>query len=296
MLRTLRATCYHPILLVGLTSAALDSIRWQLNPTLLINEPALSARLATLMGSSTGRGYLACIKADGCPTSPPPDYFCPKAIYLGEDLPAKSVLHNYLHISASRAPEVESQHAAPLSAETRKSIQNQLLGYRLENLSAVVQSDFTVSGLTSELNAIATALGRCIVDAPDLRAELVSLLTPFSEHQLAERRDSLGMLAVGAALSLCHQGKVQVLVGEITAEVNRIQKDRGERLQYSPEKVGHKLKRAGLLSRRLGAAGNGFLLDHATRVLLHEVAAAYGCGGWADDEHNLHCPLCEQYK
>jgi len=252
--------------------------------------------MATLMGSSTGRGYLACIKTDGCPTSPPPDYFCPKAIFVGEDLLAKSVLQNYLHISASRAPEVESQHAAPLSAETRQSIQNQLLGYRLENLPAVVQSDFTVSGLTSELNAIGTALGRCIVDAPDLRAQLVSLLGPYSEHQLAERRDSLGMLAVGAALSLCHQGKVQFLVGEITSEINRILKDRGERLQYSPEKVGHKLKKAGLLSRRLGAAGNGFVLDHATQILIHELAASYCCVGLADDRENLHCPLCEQTK
>jgi hypothetical protein len=183
-----------------------------------------------------------------------------------------------------------------LSAETRQSIQNQLLGYRLENLPAVVQSDFTVSGLTSELNAIGTALGRCIVDAPDLRAELISLLGPYSEHQLAERRDSLGMLAVGTALSLCHQGKVQVLVGEITAEVNRIQKDRGERLQFSPEKVGHRLKKAGLLSRRLGAAGNGFLMDNATQVLLHQVAVAYGCVGLVEDKENLYCPLCIQNK
>jgi hypothetical protein len=296
VLRTLSAFCFHPILLVGLTSATLDSIRWQLHPTLLINEPALSARLATLMGSSTGRGYLACIKADGCPMSLSPDYFGPKAIYLGEDLPTKSALPNYIHISASLAPEAESQHAAPLSAETRQSFQNQLLGYRLENLPAVVQSDFTVSGLTSELNAIATALGRCIVDAPDLRAELISLLWPYSEHQLAERRDSLGMLAVGAALSLCHQGKVQVLVGEISAEVNRRLAARGEKIQCSPEKVGHRLKKAGLLTRRLGAAGNGFLMDHATQVLLHQVAVAYGCVGLVEDKENLHCPLCIQNK
>jgi hypothetical protein len=205
-------------------------------------------------------------------------------------------LQNYLHISASCAPEVESLHAVPLSDETKQSFQNQLLEYRLKNLPEVVKSDFSVSGLSSEVNGIATALARCIVDAPDLRAQLVLLLTPYSEHELAERRDSLGMLVVGAALSLCHQGKDQVLVGEIAAEVNRIQKDRGERLQYSPEKVGHKLKKAGLLSRRLGAAGNGFLMDHATQVLIHEVATSYGCVGLADDKENLHCQLCQQYK
>jgi hypothetical protein len=67
-------------------------------------------------------------------------------------------------------------------------------------------------------------------------------------------------------------------------------------MQYSPEKVGHRLKKAGLLIRRLGAAGNGFLLDRATQVLIHEVAAAYGCAGLADDKENLHCSLCKQNK
>jgi hypothetical protein len=56
------------------------------------------------------------------------------------------------------------------------------------------------------------------------------------------------------------------------------------------------LKKAGLLSRRMGAAGNGFQLDHATQVLLHEVAAAYGCVGLTENNENLHCTLCEQNK
>jgi len=150
--------------------------------------------------------------------------------------------------------------------------------------------------LSPEANAIAYALGKCIVDAPGLQAELVSLLKPYSEQQIAERLDDLGTLAVGAALSLCHQGKTQILIGEIAAEINRILKVRGERLQYSAEKVGHRLKKAGLLNRRLGGAGNGFLLDHATQVLLHEVSAAHGCVGLTDDKENLHCSLCQQNK
>ena len=134
------------------------------------------------------------------------------------------------------------------------------------------------------------------VDAPDLRAKLVSLLMPQARQQLAERLDDLGTIAIAAALFLCHQGKDKILVGEIATEVNRIVRSRGERLQFSAEKVGHKLKKMGLLSRRLGGAGNGFLLDHATQVLLHEVAEVYGCVGLSEDEKNLHCPLCEQNK
>lgn len=100
--------------------------------------------------------------------------------------------------------------------------------YRVKNLLDVYGSDFKATGLPSEVTSIANALGGCIVESPDLQAELVSLLTPHSRQQVAERLDDLGTLAVGAALSLCHQGKDHVLVAEIAAEVNRIQKDRGE--------------------------------------------------------------------
>jgi hypothetical protein len=134
------------------------------------------------------------------------------------------------------------------------------------------------------------------VGAPQHQAEIVSLLTPFSDHQLTERLDDLGLLAIGAALTRCHQGKNQVLVGEVAAEVNRIQKGRGERLVYSHEKVGHRLRKASLITRRLGAAGNGLLLDLATRTLLHDVAGAYGCAGLTNSKENVHCPLCAENK
>lgn len=296
LLRTLRALCYHPVLLAGVTSTTLESIRWQLNPTLLIVEPALSKRMALLLSCSTGRGYLARIKVDGGQPFAPPDYFGPKAVYLGADLPANSELRHYLRINTSTVPRVESRRAAPLSEELKQRLQNQLLAYRLRSMPAVIASEFNVVGLSPEANAIAGALGRCVVGAPQLQAEIVSLLTPFSDHQLSERHDDLGMLAIGAVLTLCHQGKGQVLVGEIAGEVNRIQKERGERLLYSPEKVGHRLRKAGLLTRRLGAAGNGLLMDHATQAQLHEVAVAYGCVGSNDNQENLHCPICQQNK
>ncbi|MGA8730512.1 MAG: hypothetical protein WB608_17290, partial [Terracidiphilus sp.] len=171
-----------------------------------------------------------------------------------------------------------------------------LLCYRVKNLPGVFGTDFNASGLSPELASIAHALGRCIVDAPDLRAEIASLLTPHSKQQIAERLDDLGTLVVGAAFALCHQGKDAILVGEIAAEVNRILLSRGERLQFSAEKVGHKLKKIGLLTRRLSGSGNGFLLEHATQLRLHEVGAAYGCEGFIEEEKSLHCPLCQQKK
>ena len=45
--------------------------------------------------------------------------------------------------------------------------------YREKNLSEVRRWTWVPSGLSSETAAIATALGRCIVDAPELRQKLV---------------------------------------------------------------------------------------------------------------------------
>lgn len=295
VLRALRALCYHPVLLVGVTTAALNDINWERKPTLLISDPNLGKRMAVQLGSSTRRGYLTFRKVAGCPSSPF-DYFSSKALFLGEDSQMVSVLQNYLHINVSPTPGGESPHILPLSDEATQSFQNQLLRYRTRHLPGAFTSQFNVSVLSPESNAIAAALGRCIVDAPELQAEIVSLLTPFSDHQLAQRLDDLGTLAVGAALNLCHEGKDQVLVAEIASEVNRIQKERRERLVYSPEKVGHRLRKAGLITRRLGAAGNGLLLDLATRTLLHDVAGAYGCVGSTNGNENLHCPLCAENK
>jgi hypothetical protein len=87
--------------------------------------------------------------------------------------------------------------------------------------------EFNATGLSSEAPAIANALGSCLVDEPELQAELVGLLAPLAQQQIADRADSLQAVVVGAALTLCHQGKNQVYVKEIATEVNRLQEARG---------------------------------------------------------------------
>jgi hypothetical protein len=289
VLSTLRAFSSRPHPLAGLTSQSLKTVTWVYYPTLLISEPNLGKRMAVFLGCSTCRGYVA-MGYDGGRV----DHFGSKAIYLGEDLPMKSMPQNCLHINASTNPKVESQHAPPPSEEKAQSIRNQLLYYRVQNFRSVFKSDFSVTGLSPESNAIASALGKCIVDAPELQKQLLSLLAPNSQQEMAERLDDLGTLVVGAAFNLCHTDKTRLLVGEIAHEVNRILRDRGERLQFSAEKVGHKLKKLGLFTQRLGGAGNGLLLDHATQVLLHEMAGTYGLEGLNETDENLHCPLCPE--
>jgi hypothetical protein len=289
VLRTLRSFCYHPLPTAGMNSANLNAINWLLNPTLLISEPNLGKRMAALLGHSTTQGYtvIASERNDL-------DYFGPKAIFVGGNLQTEWALRHCIHLNAIPISKVESNNASPLSEETTLGFQNKLLQYRLGNLARVRRLDFDATCLSHEASAIANALGNCIIDAPALQAELVSLLKPLAGQQLADRSESLEAVAIEAALALCHKGKDQVFVREIASEVNLLQQAHGEKLLFTPEAVGHKLKKLGLFTRRLGQGGKGLVMDNATKTLLHEVAIAYLGKDSIQVNGNLHCPLCPQ--
>jgi hypothetical protein len=290
VLQTLKAFCRHPFLMAGVSESSLKNIDWNLDPTLLLSEPNLSKRMTALLGSSTSPGYLVGSAGNY------KDYFCSKAIYLGENLPTHSMPPFCVHVNAAAMSKVGTRYARPLPEAITQSFQNRLLCYRLSNLARVYNSDFDAPGLHSDTRAVANTLGACIVDAPDLQTELVSLLAPHTEQLLGDRSNSLEALAVEASLALCHQGKLQICVRDIAGEVNRICRSRGETLQFSAEKVGHQLKKVGIYTRRLGSAGNGLLIDRKTQALLHELAAGYQSGRVDPNGGNVHCSLCTENK
>jgi hypothetical protein len=286
VLRALKIFCRFPLLMAGVSSASLKGIDWTLRPTLLLSAPNLSKHMTSVLGCSTSQGYLVGTAGKY------QDYFGPKAIYLGEDLPTYAMPWFSVHVNATSMLKAGSKYSRPLSDSIAQSFQDRLVDYRLKNLVRVHNSDFDASILPSDTRAVANALGACIVDAPDLQAEIVSLLVPRAQQQLEDRSNSHEALAIEAALSLCHQGKPQIFVKEIADEVNRIQASRGEALRFTAEKVGHKLKNVG----RLSSAGNGLLIDHSTRVLIHEVAASFLDVGFGPDDQNVQCSLCDENK
>jgi hypothetical protein len=285
VLQTLAALCHCPVRFGAFNNAILKNIRWAAHPTVFIYGPNLDKRMAALLGSSTRRGFLQSI--GGYPV----DLRGPKAIYVGDTHGMKSIPHS-IHINVAAPSSVEPPAQFQLPEQTIKDLETQLLQYSEKNLEKVRRSALEVSGPCSETCSVAYSLGRCIVDAPELQAEVVALLTPHGQQQIADRSDSLEALVAGAALTLCHMGKDQMFVKEIAAEVNRVLEDRGWTLRLNPEKVGHKLKTIGLLTRKLSQIGNGLFLDGATKVRVHEVAASYRMKDSMADSENLHCTLC----
>jgi hypothetical protein len=277
--------CLTPTLLAGFKRADLRELNGY--RTLLIAESNLNNRTAALLGNLTNRNFV--LVEQGyylhCAGS--------RAIYVGEDPSIKRIQHS-LYIDATIPPGIPPPAPGQALSATIASLRNRILLYRKRNLSKVRFLAFHPRGLSLESHAIANALGSCLVDSPQLQMELVGLLRPQHHQQIADRADSVEALVASASLALCHQGKDQVYVKEIAAEVNRLLVARGETMQFSPEKVGRKLKKVGLFTRRLSPAGNGLALDQATRIRLHEVARAWRGEDSIADTKNLHCPLCSQ--
>jgi hypothetical protein len=285
ILRVLHELCCAPILLAGFKRADLKDLgRYR---TLLISEQNLDARTAAVLGNLTNRGFAVVEQGSYlyCANS--------KAVYIGEDPAVKRIQHS-IYIDATVPALADSPVPGQPPPETIDAIRNRILEYRTRNLDKVRPLEFNPCELSREAAVIANALGSCILEAPQLQTELIALLKPADQQRIADRCDGVEGLVVGAALALCHQDKGEVFVKEIAAEVNRLLVARGETRQLSPEKVGHKLRKVGVLTRRLSQAGNGLTLDQATRIHLHEVAAAYRGEDSAQEDENLHCPLCEK--
>ena len=177
-----------------------------------------------------------------------------------------------------------------------EDLNGHLAKYRKSNLAQVRRLEFTPTGVSPETGAVAKALGSCIVDSPDLQAALVSILAPRDRQQISERLDTAEALIVEAVLALSRGGADQLYAREIAVEVNRLIEVRGERSKLSPEKVGHRLRKLGLPTRRLSQAGNGLVMDKETMTRLQTLSAMYVGEDQLADTENLHCSQAKEKR
>jgi hypothetical protein len=145
------------------------------------------------------------------------------------------------------------------------------------------------TGLSSETAAIATALGRGIVDAPELRQKLVLLLKSQDQQRVSEMSNTNEAIVLEAIRTLSRVGREHAYAREIAAEANRILEARGETAVMSPEKVGHRLKKLGLRTRPLSQTGNGLTFDKATLARIQQLAEVYMMEDTPTEIDNLHC-------
>ncbi len=262
-----------------------------LNPdchTALISEANLSNRNAALLGNLTNTGFL--VVADGRAT----DYSMSRAIYAGEH-PVPHKVQNSIHF------HIPPTNAAPPASpkwlqKTIERMPGHLDQYREKNLHHVRCWTIVPSGACSETAAIAAALGRCIVGAPELQEKIVALLKTPDQRRRFEMSDTIEAVVVEATRALSQDGREHAYVREIAAEVNRLLEARGETVRLSPEKVGHRLKKLGLRTRPLSQTGNGLTFDKATVAGIQQVAAVYLMKDMPAERENLHGPQARENR
>jgi hypothetical protein len=289
-LRALKHFCRYPLMLARADVTSLQRVDWRSTPTLLFYAPTITKQMATILGCATSRGYMVGDAGEY------KDVFGPKAVFIGQEASTDRIPRCSVQVRlqpTSLAPA--TRHSTPVTEALVQEIRNQLQRYRCKNLVRAYNSGFDASTLTADTRAIANALGACIVDCPELQSQLVSLLTPAESQRQADRSTCLEAVTLEATLNLAHAGKAQILVAEVANEVNRIALARGERLRYGAETIGHRLKKIGLSTRRLGSRGRGLVMNLATTTRAHELATVYDVG-FDPDENNLHCPLCIKNK
>lgn len=170
-------------------------------------------------------------------------------------------------------------------------LQNRLLQYRMQNLNAVASSDFDVPNLSGSSRVIAQMFGQCIVDAPDCQAQVAQLLKARDEESRVERSSKLNAVIIEALVVLCHEQKPSVHLGEVAKITNAILTRSQEVLNLSPRKVGAMMKKMGLVSGRLDAAGRGIYLLREQCALIHRLGSHFGVPSLVQGLPG--CPHCQ---
>jgi hypothetical protein len=279
VLRVLKDLCRKAALVAGIRRSHLGVLHCGCE-TKLIWEPNLDRRTASLLSGLTDRNYM--VVEGGSMAC----YSKSAAIYVGQNPESHQIVHSIrVHIPVT--------NAAPLAPPQWLTVMNQRLPvhldqYRRKNLGLVGRRTWVPSGLSSEIAAIATALGRGIIDAPKLQQKLVAVLKTRDQLRLSEMSNTSEAIVVEATRALSRDGRVHAYAREIAGEVNRLLEARGERLRHSPEKVGRQLCKLGLRTRPLSQAGNGLMFDKATVAQIQQLAAVYLMEDTQTETENLH--------
>lgn len=269
LFRTMRAVCRRPILIAGFSSALFRTFSiGELTPTLLIRDPQLNKRMASLLDASTQPGYLVSTGRDL------QRLYCPKCVYVGDvksdPQPGKTSIR--IHVEVDPRKRVPP----PPKEDVVREFQNRLITYRLFVHDKVAESTFRVSDFRPEVRAIAEVLGATVVDDEELQHKLIDLLKERDQQSRVDHSVGLKGTVVRAVLSHCHQrDQEKVYVRDIAATVNQIYSEEGEAVRVNSETVGHVLKSLGLYSRRLGNAGRGLMLEKSLQSQAHRLGSAY---------------------
>lgn len=174
-------------------------------------------------------------------------------------------------------------------------IQNRFADYRIRSASHVRGSHFDVPALGPDLRMLARILGSSIVDAPELQADLVSLMQEYQERSVAGNVFDEETITVEALLAHSHsqQPDQTVYVGQVTETANRLLRDRGSNEKLEARALGLIIRHSLFLSpKRRNSKGFGIRFTEDVCRRIQQLAREYNVP--APDENVPTCALCAE--
>jgi hypothetical protein len=282
----LRCLVRRPLQIVDVSRSSF-SLFSKIQPTLLFPQNILSpSKMRMLAASNIPQSY---IHLGGELSS-----FCSaKAIYVGtrpvEDPLGEARLRINLSPLRGKLPILDSNAQMKIA----ERFQPMLLAYRARNFEKVRLSSFDFPWLTSGMRIIAQTLGACIVEDPELQADLSS----FFHNQQSASRERIWLdprcLALEVGVAFCHRGQEvsKVYVGQFAEDVNTLLKGRGHSALIEAKEMGSILRSLGFSPKR-DSGGYSLRLTDEIRRQAHKLAFDFDVAALLDGE--VRCSHCSE--
>ena len=276
--------CRRPLRVAGITRGGFLSLPSSFRPTLLVNQPTLSAGIQSLWSDSNFHGF--CVPGSRGIVH---DVTSSKAIFMGMAGAATSPSAGHLHVALFPDREVSALDEAELNTIAEYFLPR-LLQYRLEQAIKVRESRFAPADLHFPIRELAGNLGACVQGDADLALQVVPLLLAQNDVGGGCNLDCAVIEVLWPRLHSTPPNTVahMRIEAELTAEVNTFMLSCGDNLQYSREEVGIRVARLELTRKRTNG-GTILLLGAETNGRVHQLARAYGI-----DKSMPGCPYCKQ--
>jgi hypothetical protein len=217
----------------GLPVAELSRrLPFSLNPTLLINDPRLSAKTCASWQAANCHGLY--VPGAGSTVR---SLCCSKAVVLqlGDSPQVWGDEAMFLMFPPADSAALSSRMLANIAAE----FQPQLEMFRLRHLSGADQFVSTTHPLSRF--ELVRNLGACVPEDPEIVRILTPLLESHQQDLLAERSCDPRVAILEAIWAPSHD-QDEITVGEVTKRTNAILRSRGATQDYNVKEIGWKLK------------------------------------------------------
>jgi hypothetical protein len=274
----------HPLQLADFNWGDLSSLM-KIQPTLLFGQNLLSGSKLRLLLASNSPQTL--VPSGHSLVS----FYSAKVIYRGTQFEESSTDNSMLRINLmplrGKLPILDLKTQAAI---TRK-FQSELVNYRAQNFQKVRDSIFDFPWLAAGARILAVVLGACIVDSPEIQAEL----TPIFQRQQQAMREHAWLdkrcIAIEVGFAFCHgkQEEFLAFVGSFTEDANTILKARGSTELLEARQMGSILRSLGLYPKRV-TKGFAIRMTNEVRRTFHSLALEFDVAAHTDQK--TRCPQC----